>query len=236
MTVEEVSSPTLSPTTVKWLGYGLAVVSAILAFAAFLPPAGLTGDLLAAAAICAPVALMALVAAAPAAFEVKGRRSPAKAVNFILLIPAAGLLAAAFTSPLVYPQICFLIAAAGAAIGLLVGLWAPRREPPANAPILMLFLALFGGGWGGGAPALANRRFDHSVGQIFPAAVEARNVTYGRGGPGYRLRLGPWGPVPDTRYVGVSVATYEALSPGDTACVTLHPGALAMPWYRIARC
>ena len=236
MTVEEVSPPTLNPTTAKWLGYGLAGVSTILAFAAFLPSAGLTGDVLVVAAICAPAALLALVACAPAAFEVRGRRSPAKAVNFILLIPAAGLLGAAFTSPLVYPQICFLIAAAGAAIGLLVGLWAPRREPPANAPILLLFLALFGGGWGCGAPALANRHFDGSAGRIFPAAVEARKVTYGRGGPGYHLQLGPWGPFTEASYVGVTGGVYEALSPGDTACVTLHPGALAMPWYSVARC
>jgi hypothetical protein len=236
MTVEEVSAPTLNPTAAKWLGYGLAVVSTLLTFAAFLAPAGPVGDLLVVLAVGAPVALLTLVASAPTAFEVTGRRSRAKAVNFALLIPPAGLLSAAFTSPLVYPQICFLTAAAGAAIGLLIGLWAPRREAPANVLFLFMFLALSGGCWGGGAPALANRRFDHSVGRIFPAAVEARKVTYGRGGPGYHLQLGPWGPVTEARYVGVPVGVYEALNPGDTACVTLHPGALAMPWYRVTRC
>jgi hypothetical protein len=236
MTVEDVSLLTLSPTTTRWLGYGLAVIATPLPFVTFLESVGSAGDLIAAFAVTAPIALMVVVACAPAAFEVKARRSLARAVNFVLLIPAAGLLAAAFTSPLVYPQICFLTSAAGAAVGLLTGLWAPRRDAPVNAPILLLFLALFGAGWGAGAPALANHRFDHSAGQIFQAAVEARNVTYGRGGPGYRLRLGPWGPVTHARYVGVPLVVYEALSPGDTACVTLHPGALAMPWYRIARC
>ena len=103
--------------------------------------------------------------------------------------------------------------------------------------ILLLFLVLYGGGYGAGAPILVNLRFDRSEGHVYQAPVEAHRVTYGRGGPGYSLRLGYWGPGDRCALqAGVPRAVYFALNPGDTACVSLHPGALGMAWYRIARC
>jgi hypothetical protein len=220
----------------RWLGYGLMVAGAVLPVASVLARPDLTSEALTLAAIVVPGALLALVAYAPAAFEVKTRRSPARVINFLLVLPSASLMVAAFTTPLLVPQVGFLTAAAGAAIGLLIWLWAPGRGGSANPLILLLFLVLYGGGYGAGAPILVNLRFDRSAGQVYQAPVEGRHVTYGRGGPGYSLRLGAWGPVTDAHSVGVPRAVYFALNPGDTACVRLHPGALGMAWYRIARC
>ncbi len=235
MTVE-VSSPGLDAATARWLGYGLMVAGSVLPVVSLLAPPDLTNAAVTLGAIVVPAALLALVVHAPAAFEVKARRSPARVITFLLLLPSASLMVAAFTTPLLVPQAGFLTAAAGAAIGLLIGLWAPRRGASANPIMLLLFFALFGGGYGAGAPFLVNLRFDQSAGQVYQAAVEAHQVIYGRGGPGYSLRLGAWGPVTDARSVGVSRAVYYALNPSDTACVTLHPGALGMAWYHIARC
>jgi hypothetical protein len=236
MTVEEVRVPTLDPATARWLGYGLMVAGSVLPVVSLLARPDLTNEAVTLGAVVVPAALLALVVHAPAAFEVKARRSPARVINFLLILPSASLMVAAVTTPLLVPQVGFLTAAAGAAIGLLIGLWAPRHGASANPVILLLFFALFGGGYGAGAPFLINLRFDRSAGQVYQAPVEARQVIYGRGGPGYSLRLGAWGPVTAARTVGVPRAVYDAMNPGDTACVTLHPGALGMAWYHIARC
>jgi hypothetical protein len=234
--MSSVEAPAVDSRPVRWLGYGLMVAGAVLPVVSVLARPDLTNEALTLAAIVVPAAMLALVVHTPAAFEVKARRSPARVINFLLVLPSASLMVAAFTTPLLVPQVGFLTAAAGAAIGLLIWLWAPRRSASANPMILLLFLALFGGGYGAGAPVLVNQRFDRSAGQVYQAPVEARQVTYGRGGPGYSLRLGAWGPLTDARWVGVPRAVHDALNPGDTACVTLHPGALGMAWYRIARC
>jgi hypothetical protein len=222
--------------SVVWTGYGLALAGAALAVVAAIGPSGPRSELLAVAAIGVALVVLGLAAFAPAAFEVTSSRSRTRVVNFLLLLPSAGLMVAGFTSPLVYPQVVVLTGAAGCAIAVLSGLWAPRAQPAANPTFFYLFLALYGAGCGVGAPALVNRRFDRSPGQIYQAVVEARRVTGGRGGPSFSLRLGPWGPRTEPSYVPVTRTVYDATQPGDTTCVSLHTGALRMPWYRATRC
>ena len=36
--------------------------------------------------------------------------------------------------------------------------------------------------------------------------------------------------------IAVSRTAYDALGPGQTACVTLHPGALRMAWFEADVC
>lgn len=222
--------------SVVWLGYGVAVAGTALAVVAAIGPSGPWSELLAMAAIALALVVLGLAASAPAAFEVTSSRSRTRVVNFLLLLPSAGLMVGGFTSPLVYPQVVVLTGAAGCAIAVLAGLWAPRAQPAASPTFFYLFLALYGAGCGVGAPALVNRRFDRSPGQIYQAPVEARRVTGGRGGPSYSLKLGPWGPRTGPSYVPVTRAVYDATQPGDTTCVSLHPGALRMPWYLATRC
>jgi hypothetical protein len=234
MSASEMARPAAG--SVVWLGYGLAVAGTALAVVATIGPSGTWSELLAVAAIAVALAVLGLAVWAPAAFEVTSSRSRTRVVNFLLLLPSAALMVAGFTSPLVYPPVVVLTGAAGCAIAVLAGLWAPRVQPAANPTFFYLFLALYGTGCGVGAPALINRSFDRSPGQIYQAAVEARRVTGGRGGPSYSLKLGPWGPRTGPSYVPVTRGVYDATQPGDTACVSLHPGALHMPWYLATRC
>lgn len=236
MTVEEVRAPSLGPSGTRWLGYGLAAVGTFMAAVAAIGGAVPKSELLAASAIAISLVVLGLTAWAPTAFEVTSARSRARVINFLLLLPSASLMVAGFTSPLVSPQIVVLTGAAGSALALLIGLWSPRTQPPANRIFFYLFLVLYGAGCGVGAPALINRRFDHSPGQTYQATVEALRFTGGRGGPSYSLQLGPWGPRTGPSSVPVSRAVYNATHVGDTACVSLHPGALGMAWYRATPC
>ena len=236
MTVEGVRPQSLGLTEIRWLGYGLAVAGTALGVVAGVGPSGPRNEWQVVAAIAVALIVVGLAAWTPAAFEVTSRRSRTRVINFLLLLPAASLMVGGFTSPLVYPQMVVLTAAAGCAIALLVDLWAPRAQPAANPTVFYLFLVLYGAGCGVGAPALVNRRFDRSPGQIYQAVVEARRVTGGRGGPSYSLKLGPWGPRAGSSYVPVTRAVYDATQPGDTTCVSLHPGALRMPWYLAIHC
>jgi hypothetical protein len=222
--------------TLAWCGYGLAVVGAVLPPLAVMGPPGLLTEFLAVAALAIALVVLGLAASAPTAFEVGSSRSSARVINFVLLLPASALMVAGFTSPLVFPPIVLLTGAVGSALALLFGLWAPRARPPTKGSLLLVFLALYGAGCGVGAPALIDRRFDHAPGQAFQAKVEARQVTGGRGGPRYGLRLGPWGPRTGPSYAPVTRAQYDATRPGDVACVTLYPGALGMAWYRATPC
>ena len=231
---EAVTAPTHP--ALPWLGYGLAFAGAALAMMAAIGLPGAGSEALAVAAVAVALVVLALTVSAPTAFEVRSSRSPTRVINFVLLIPSATLMVAGFTSPLLAPQVMFLTGAAGSAVALLAGLWAPRARPPASLGFLLAFLALYGAGLGVGAPALINRRFDHSPGQTFQATVEGRRITSGKGGLHYSLRLGPWGPRTGPSFMPVTRAAYDAARPGDVACVSLHPGALGMAWYRASPC
>jgi hypothetical protein len=135
--MSSVEAPAVDSRPVRWLGYGLMVAGAVLPVVSVLARPDLTNEALTLAAIVVPAAMLALVVHTPAAFEVKARRSPARVINFLLVLPSASLMVAAFTTPLLVPQVGFLTAAAGAAIGLLIWLWAPRRSASAN-PVAVL--------------------------------------------------------------------------------------------------
>jgi hypothetical protein len=52
----------------------------------------------------------------------------------------------------------------------------------------------------------------------------------------YYLGLSAWGPMRQATEVQVPWEVYKYASVGGLVCVTLHPGALGMPWYDIALC
>jgi hypothetical protein len=66
--------------------------------------------------------------------------------------------------------------------------------------------------------------------------VSFSGVNRGRYSWSYYLVLEPWGPMPVRSEVSVPVETYRALKARSTACVTLHPGALAIRWFSAAPC
>lgn len=158
-------------------------------------------------------------------------------LNLALIIPVAALVIETLNTPLVRPEISLLLVAAGAAAALLLGLWTPRRAALANPQVLLMFLGFFGAGYGWAAPILIDLRLDHTASQVFQAPVVKRGLSFGRYGHAqYSLRPGPWGPATSTSTVVVPAETYGAVKAGGMACVTLHPGALAMPWYSAAPC
>jgi hypothetical protein len=107
---------------------------------------------------------------------------------------------------------------------------------PGGLAAAILFLAVYGAGYGFGGLVFADMRFDHGQSQTFQTTVQSRHESHGRGGTGYHLVLAPFGPVTTPASARVSPAAYAALNIGDVACVTLHPGALKMAWYTAGVC
>ena len=234
-----ISQPDASPadlSTIRWLGYAFAAVATLGPLLAVISPPGLPAALLAVLAVMLPLFTLLIVVRAPAAFEVATPRLKRRTVNFLMLFPALILTAVTIPTHLVNPQMALLMAAAGAVLALLVALWTPERGNLANPGGFLLFLILFGAGWGWGAPALLNRQLDRSTGTVYHAQVTASGVGWGRGGAYYHVTLAPWGPVAKEATVNVSKQTYEALTASPEACVTLYPGALGMAWYQAASC
>jgi len=89
--------------------------------------------------------------------------------------------------------------------------------------------------YGYGATAMVDIQFDTSAGTVFAAPVLGKYAYHGRSSS-YHLNLPPWGPRAQPDSVEVSSGTYDALNVGDQVCVTLHPGALNLAWYRAAVC
>jgi hypothetical protein len=217
---------------VRWVGYGLSLIGLILPFV----PARFGGPALAAATLVLPALIFALLLYAPEAFGQTLRGTRTRTVSLVLILPPFILFATALGAGVLDTHYALLPAGVCAAIAVLLGLGAAARPMPGSLVAAIIFLALYGAGYGFGGLVYADVRFDRDPGQLFPARVLGHDVTHGRGGPSYRLMLEPFGPV--TRPVGAAVSseTYARLNPGDTACATLHPGALRMAWYRVGLC
>lgn len=234
-----ISQPDASPadlSTIRWLGYAFAAVATLGPLLAVISPPGLPAAVLAVLAVMLPLLTLLIVVRAPAAFEVATPRFNRRTVNFLMLIPALILAAVTISTHLVSPQMVLLMAAAGATLALLVAIWTPERGNLASPGGFLLFLILFGAGFGWGAPTLLDRQLDRSTGTVYHAQVAESGVGYGRSGLYYHVTLAPWGPVAKEARVSVSKQTYEALTASSEACVTLYPGALGLAWYQAASC
>jgi hypothetical protein len=112
-------------------------------------------------------------------------------------------------------------------------LWAvPSAREKRGMVLLTLVLVM---AYGYGAVALANSMLDHSTGSSYPTAVYGKYVTSGRNRTP-KLQLELWGPRAARDDVTVPWDLYRSTSVGETVCVLLHPGALDVRWYRIAKC
>lgn len=96
--------------------------------------------------------------------------------------------------------------------------------------------ALIGVGFMFGAIAEADAQLDSTPGQTFQTHVVSMYVSHGRRSTTYSMTLSPWGEETQDNSHDVSSSLYDQLSPGDAACVTLHPGALRLRWYVISTC
>ena len=78
-------------------------------------------------------------------------------------------------------------------------------------------------------------QLDFSPGEVTPVQVLDKHEYRGRHSHTYDLYLPAWGPRPGRNSIEVSSATYSAVSIGDSVCLTLHPGAIGLPWFDVLR-
>ena len=216
----------------RWVAYGLSAVGLLLPFA----PARFGGDGLAVATLMLPALVFALLLMAPEAFGRILRGTRIQTISLAPLLPVFALAMSSLQTGRLDIRYALAPTAVCSAIAVLLGLGAASRPMPGGLAATVIFLALFGAAYGYGALMYADVRFDHAVGQMFEAKVQDRNESHARGGPSYRLTLAPWGPVTAPVSATVTAQAYARLNPGDTACVTLYPGALGMAWYRAGLC
>jgi hypothetical protein len=112
-------------------------------------------------------------------------------------------------------------------------LWAlpsTREKPGMLVLTLVLVLA-----YGYGVTSLGNALLDRTSGSIYPATVNGKYVTSGRGKTPM-LRLGPWGPNAAGEDVGVAWDLYRGTAVGEKVCAHSYPGAFGIPWFRVTQC
>ncbi|HEY3786488.1 MAG TPA: hypothetical protein VGL55_14525 [Steroidobacteraceae bacterium] len=100
----------------------------------------------------------------------------------------------------------------------------------------VLLVGLFACAYGYGAGMELNARADPTDPRIYPVRVLTKHVTRGSKSTTWALKLGPWGPYPQSQEVSVTASRYRATQPGDLVCVYLGSGALGIAWYRIGDC
>jgi hypothetical protein len=66
--------------------------------------------------------------------------------------------------------------------------------------------------------------------------VTGKYETHGRHSHSYNLNLPAWGPRTGPNSIEVSWSTYRAVNIGDNVCITVHPGAVGLPWFTSAVC
>jgi hypothetical protein len=229
MSIVEGPGPAFDPRQIRSGGYGLVVASLAVAVAALFERSAL----LAAADIAFAVACVGVALWRPELFEVAGR-GKSRGLNPLFIAPAGLVCYAGITEDFVSLSPLLIAGGVGAVALAAAGVVQSRRPGVAGPRQSVFMLGLSGLALGCGAPALVDVRFDASPGQAFRATVNSMYVNQGRS-TSYHLRLGAWGPAPADS-VTVSRSLYDQFNPGDQACVALHAGALAIPWFAVRTC
>jgi hypothetical protein len=218
----------------------LSVAGIFLAMTCFFTPAyfDLSGNLilhalyiLSFAAI--PLLAVILVLASPELYCITWSKNPAKP-NLIMayIFPSLALayLAAREVNLIGWDFAYKVCAVAGIAAAVAVmKAWDKTR----GALFILAVGAFF---WGAAVTLYCDRMLDRSVPTKFVAAVTDGRWDSNRGIHRYFLTLGDWGPQNKSEEIAVSSALYDATRLGDRVCISLHRGALGMPWYTVARC
>lgn len=92
--------------------------------------------------------------------------------------------------------------------------------------------------YGYGVVMGANGIFDDHIDQTtYKVMVLNKHISHGsKSGTHYHLDLSPWAEGRGPRNIEVSYRFYNQLRIGDFVCISVRPGALSMPWYRIMSC
>ena len=118
-----------------------------------------------------------------------------------------------------------------ALIAAVVWVLPAARKKPGGVALIGVFLLAYGYG----ASALGNALLDRHPSTSYTAQVTGKHVTGGRNRTP-ELQLAAWGPKEAGSQVAAPWDVYRSTGIGDTVCVQLHPGALGVPWYRVAKC
>ncbi|WP_157971451.1 hypothetical protein [Dyella sp. C9] len=114
--------------------------------------------------------------------------------------------------------------------------WAPRTEAVRGRrwvlPMLMLPFML---AYGAGLLAITDMMLDAARPQVIPATVTGKDVSRGKSTT-YYVHLARWSAAIDKNRIAVPRAYYEAVEPGDTVCVRLHPGRFGLRWVQLGGC
>ena len=218
-------------TLIKWAGYGLCILTALLVVFSI----GQQNDALNVVLLAAPALIFAILLLAPQAFVMTTRGKQVRMLNVFLALPILVMVGVSFGAGVLDVRAAFIPAALCAAITLLLGLGLAARRVPGSLLAGLIFFGLYGAVYGYGAMILADTRLDHADGQAFQSEVVRRYIGGGRSTT-YHLVLAPWGPVASQDNATVTRALYDRTQEGQTVCVALHPGLLRMPWRTIADC
>lgn len=218
-------------TLIKWAGYSLCILTALLVVFSI----GQRNDALNIMLLAAPTVIFAILLLAPQAFVMTTRRSQIRMLNVFMALPILVMVGVSFGAGVLDVRSAFIPAALCAAITLLLGLGLAARRVPGRLLAGLIFFGLYGAVYGYGAMILADTRLDHADGQAFQSQVLRRYIGGSRSTT-YHLVLAPWGPVAGPDNVTVTSGLYHQVQEGQTVCVTLHPGLLRMPWRTVAVC
>ena len=223
--------------SIKWWGYGLSIVGGVLGLFVVFWRDGVhplwQGVLASVLMLTIPLVVLSLVLAAPGSFE-SGRVR--RGVNGLIALPFMSLL----FSNLYHAQIDPYWPALPGALAAIVVLplaWNIRSAPGVSSPIAMLGVVAFcAGAYGYGATSVVDIQFDFSAGDVSQVQVLDKHEYSGRHSHSYNLNLPAWGPRTGPNSIEVSAATYRAVNIGDNVCITLHPGAVGLPWFTSNAC
>ena len=232
----EVASGAFAGST-KWWGYGLAIAGGVLGLVVAFWRDGhhpaWQGVLASVLVLTIPLVVLGLVLYSPASFETGRAR---RGVNGLIALPFVALL----FSNLYHAQIDPYWPALPGALAAIVVLplaWNVRNAPGLSSPLAMLtVVTLCAAVYGYGATAVADIQFDFSAGDVSQVQVLDKHEYHGRRSSSYQLYLPAWGPRTGPNSIEVSSATYRAINIGDSVCITLHPGAVGLPWFTSAVC
>ena len=128
------------------------------------------------------------------------------------------------------PVIIGIFAGLGISI---VAAFADRGTPVRIGPILLFLLMMTPYGYG--ATTAVNRLLDSSTPQYFPAAVQGKHSSSGKGST-YSVTLDSWGPRDGPNSLDVSRQIYDQLGTNMHVCVRAQQGALGIAYFWLEGC